>query len=85
MVPPCPAPDDSSITMTPTDTPSPTVHQWEAEICAHIATWLEIDESEAMALIEAQSFAMQQAWGRDLSSEDAASYVVAAATPHPVA
>jgi hypothetical protein len=63
---------------------SQTASQWEAEICAHIESWLEIERSEAMALIEAQEFALQQAWGRNLSSEDAASYLVEASTPSPV-
>ena len=52
--------------------------EWESSVAAKVAEKLDISHSDAESLVDAQSFAMQQSWGRGHSVDEAAQAVIAA-------
>jgi hypothetical protein len=56
----------------------PKYFEWEEAVIEQVADTLEVSHSDASAVVEAQSFYMQQSWGMGLDAKQTAKKILAA-------
>jgi hypothetical protein len=53
--------------------------EWEIAVTEALAEALQVSQSEASAVVEAQPFYMQQSWGKGMDAQQTVAKILAAA------